>query len=478
MSQEFKEVPKRGEIQDEARNTMIKENQKFNNLKFSLIRHITRCEGEAMPDEPDDPKTRSAGLKIARIAYSMYKTGQPYKNFETNLLLADLNGSKLGNLNHSRFFVTNFLESTKESLSDMVINYIIKEQSKTGHKIPLTISADLATYMRNTRQFVSLILPIFNSETLLQAIPLAADIVGSDGRKGTEIAEQILSILETFNISPPQISSIVFDGAYIKEHVHEKLCEFLGIDQEYCQCVWDKMHKGGRTDYHVLKKHNFVTEITEVISQVLRLLGHGKNFQVLKETASDFEDFLYSVGNFSTTRFANYKADVIYRFIRNYRSIVGALESVENSDSEKSELAGSLKTKITNMEFLLQTTGIYDIYKVTGNIQNLLQIVNILPHVKVDLFIVEIKKLKSMQTDFENTNSEFQNWNLYSKVKIGLDKDDREFMGVPIPDITRYPSHQIRRSQVPNATEDIVSKIDNDINDFLNDLIEDLGRGL
>ena len=51
--------------------------------------------------------------------------------------------------------------------------------------------------------------------------------------------------LEQHGIQSEQISSCVFDGAYLKCHVDNYLREELGLDTESLPVLWDWMHQCG-----------------------------------------------------------------------------------------------------------------------------------------------------------------------------------------------------------------------------------------
>ena len=132
-----------------------------------------------------------------------------------------LNGVKIGNINHSRKFVPNFLKSLHYVLKREIFLYLTKESSKTGCVLPVAITADLAIYHRVTQQVVTLIVPILNSNTLMKAIPLTIEPITSDGKSGDAIVQRIVEIvLEA--IRSDQIVSQSYDGAYFHNREQNK----------------------------------------------------------------------------------------------------------------------------------------------------------------------------------------------------------------------------------------------------------------
>ena len=63
---------------------------------------------------------------------------------------------------------------------------------------------------------------------------------------------------------------------------------------------------------------------------------------------------------------------------------------------EKASEAKELKGKLLNVQFLLTLAGCADIYDQYGKIVNVTQIVNLLPHVRLELFTKEVNVLQVM----------------------------------------------------------------------------------
>lgn len=206
------------------------------------------------PEEEVDPKLKSAqqkaGMTVSRSAYFIIKEGLPYSKLPNLLLLNNLNLAKLGNINHSRDFMNRFTLSAKEALREKVLHYLSTPLDKTGENVPCSISDDLATYQKETRQFVTVLVPVPNSEILIRAIPLSSAPVSSDGRSGQKIAETIYETIEDYRISPNQVVSTCFDGAYIHETVGPKLVTLLGVEPSKVQNCYDAMHKGNIQFYN------------------------------------------------------------------------------------------------------------------------------------------------------------------------------------------------------------------------------------
>ncbi len=99
---------------------------------------------------------------------------------------------------------------------------------------------------------------------------------------------------------------------------------------------------------------------------------------------------------FSTTRFANYAGRVFGNFLKNLKTYMLSLGTLQRtfirSDQSKSEEAALMKTKICNVKFLAQLCWLVDVYKV-----NQLQVINTLPHERLQKFEKSLAKLEEMK---------------------------------------------------------------------------------
>ena len=72
------------------------------------------------------------------------------------------------------------------------------------------------------------------------------------------------------------------------------------------------------------------------------------------------------------------------------------LKDVTSREKEKSANAGYIRSKLISQQFVIRLCGICDIYHLFSDIVNLLQKVNILPHIKYEKFNLLILKLEEM----------------------------------------------------------------------------------
>ena len=238
---------------------------------------------------------------------------------------------------------------------------------------------------------------------MLKAIPLAALAVSSTGRRGQETAAKIVKVLDSFKVPAKSVMSVVFDGAYIHEGVGQRLKTELG---DQLHVAYDAMHKGNRVEVNLLKAdHGFVKETTDTILEVNKLLGYGKNLALAKEISSELGFLLLQMNRLPDTRMANYKGTVLIKFFRSYQAIRATLVRLESTltnssrDKKTKETVSKLLQEISGSRFLKNLCALLDIYKIAGQIQQIVQIVNILPHVKYDKFKSLTNHLDEMSQD-------------------------------------------------------------------------------
>ena len=73
--------------------------------------------------------------------------------------------------------------------------------------------------------------------------------------------------------------------------------------------------------------------------------------------------------------------------VRTFREVIEKLMAGSSEDRKKGKEISGIQGSILNLKFVLELSGACDIYNRFGNAINILQTVNILPHVKFDKFV-------------------------------------------------------------------------------------------
>ena len=134
----------------------------FRNTKQNVISHLScsthskRLE-KLSEDELGEKRLKSknsiAGLSIATLIYSMVLRKDSYASYEHRVLACSLMpGTYMGDMNHSRKFVPEFLKTMAVVLQKRFIDYLRKWDDLLGFPIPVSITADKDTNRHRSRQ--------------------------------------------------------------------------------------------------------------------------------------------------------------------------------------------------------------------------------------------------------------------------------------------------------------------------------------
>ena len=214
---------------------------------------------------------------------------------------------------------------------------------------------------------------------------------------GEYLAKNIASVTDKY-VEGCQCVGFTGDGAYIKCKVCEKL-ELLY--KTSLTSTWDQMHRGGTVDTAMRKLARFgwLQKLTEVIGKAVKFVAWGKEFAHFFRVAQELEDNpdfdfkLYMLVPFSETKFAN-SAEVVYAKMREeYPALVITLEEVKedlfngnSTEKAKADKAAEVQSGIMNYTFCLSLSAVVDIYRVYGSISKILQLINLLPHERYQIF--------------------------------------------------------------------------------------------
>lgn len=397
--------------------------REFINLKKNIKRHLAdsvthkknvQAEEQRKAERSlFEKKNEKAGMNLGRLCLKLFLKGRPYTDYEDDVLLHKINGSTVGELNHSRKFPAAFRPFVSRAVARRISTFIGTRLVQTGHLPAVNITADKATYKHHTRQFLSCVTVVPGAEELLQVISFGQPIV--KGHKGIEIAKNIKDGLDTFNLQSSQIEGGSFDGQYFHLRVEEALESpaLYDLPPKNVLWAWDALHKSGLVDTHLCKEERFkwLVDDTDVCSQLFRLFNWGQNHEKLVEASVLWKLHLKDLVKFSETRFANSRRQVYINIHHDLQALVTCLEDKvalsyqSPSDGklrEKANEAKQLLGKLLNVRFLLTLAGCADVYGQYGKIVNVAQIVNLLPHERLELFLKEVNVLDKMKKCLSN----------------------------------------------------------------------------
>ena len=380
------------------------QSKKFGSLNTHLKNHLktqthikamTEATNIANMEYKEDTRNKAVALKIGRIAYFLIKNGRPDTDFTTLIYLHSSNGSNVGDINHSYSFPPEFLKHVAQVVQDRLKTFLGSRLVQTGHKPPAKIVADKATWQHQTRQLIGLVTVVPDSEQPLQAVILGTPVVKSHNGRG--VTDNITSVTDVY-ITADQFRGGAFDYQYFHLGVDKLLDEHYNVKAQY---DIDPMHRAGTEDLKLRKliSATWIVNMTTLIGTAFKCVNYGKLFEHFFEVCQELTNLGYDIHFkfprfYSETKFANYVRLVYCSFredypgmVRTFSEVVEKLQAGTSQDKAKAKDISSIQNKMFNLKFVIELSGSCDIYNMFGMIVNLLQTVNILPHIKYDKFV-------------------------------------------------------------------------------------------
>ena len=230
--------------------------KKFSNLKQILKKHLQTkshlkslevATSKANIQYKEDSRNKIVALRILRIAYFLLKNGRPDTDFTALVYLHTVNGSDVGDINHSHNYVPKFLKHLANILENKLKSHLSSRLEQTGHLPPTKVVADKATWQHQTRQLIGVVTIVPGSDQPLQALMLGTPVVKS--RNGPGVTENITSVTDKF-ITSSQYRGGSYDGQYFHLGVHTLLDAHYGVKSHHDV---DPMHRAGTQDLKLRK---------------------------------------------------------------------------------------------------------------------------------------------------------------------------------------------------------------------------------
>ena len=386
----------------------------FGNLKSHLKAHLLSkghieclkaATNQANMQHKEDSRNKAVGLRICRIAYYLLKLGRPDTDFTPLIYLHHVNCADIGEINHSPNFIPKFLSHVSQAVSENLKSHLGTRLVQTGQKAPVNILADKATWQHETRQGVGIVTIVPDSEQPLQGFVLGFPVVKSHTGQG--VTENLTAVTDLF-IKGDQLMGGSFDGQYFHQSVDKKLDEHYKVKGFY---TVDPMHKCGTQDLHLREEKwaKWLVDLTSLVGRAFKIVNYGKEFlhfyEVVQALIEQKYDIKFKFPRFySETKFANFVRLVYKSFRGDYPGIIRTFEESKarlmkgsSEDRKKAQLISEILRKILPLKFCIRLSGSCDIYERFVEGINIVQTVNILPHIKFDLFDQKvIKGLKTM----------------------------------------------------------------------------------
>ena len=100
-------------------------------------------------------RNHEVGIRCARICYDNFKNGKSVRSYEEEVVKAVLNGSDMGDLNHSKRFPEKYRPYVAEEVKSRKVQFLSTRLPQTGFLPALCLQADKGTTVHNTRQFTT-----------------------------------------------------------------------------------------------------------------------------------------------------------------------------------------------------------------------------------------------------------------------------------------------------------------------------------
>ena len=309
----------------------------------------------------------------------------------------------MGDLNHSDQFPRKFRTFVRNEIHTKTKQFFNSRLEQTGFEPAINISADKGTDVHRSRQFRTAKACVPNSPNLISSIFLGQPVAKE--HHGIGVTSMLEKEIVKFGIKPSQVEGASFDGAYFHQSVPKHLKDLINLPDQFI-ATHDPLHRTGIVDAHIRKDSSFswLTNVQDNCSELNVKFNWGKNHELLIDTCKQLNLTLASLTKFSKTRFANSIRGVTINIRKDFQAIVECLKTLikDHKDStiskerEKAQNAERILRKICNKKFVLELSGISDIYEVFGKIVNTCQIVNILPYERYDSVNKAVDELKDM----------------------------------------------------------------------------------
>ena len=328
-------------------------------------------------------RNQRAALNVGRMAYQGLREGDSYESFTRRLVIAKSNGVEVGDINHSRAFISRFRDCCRTVVMERIATFFETEDPATGRLPIVAVIADKVTENRRTGQLVGVIVMV---EGRLVAIFIDDLVVRTHTALG--LAENIVAALGKVRLTKEklkkQMAGGAFDGQYIVLGADRKLCELVDIDRSFVCLRWDNAHRLELSLGDARKRVAWYAELSTVVGGMVETMSTGRGYEVLMQAAEELMLRLYAPKLYCDSRFAQSERAVYKNFLLNLASFHRALANdVGASRWSKNDVA---KLKHERMMSLCtcalvvgRVAGVFAVLKEVEQLSLLSQKVNTLP---------------------------------------------------------------------------------------------------
>ena len=326
------------------------------------------------------------------------------------MLTAKLNGTDVGNLNHSEKFAKSLDQAIYETMKDDLKCALESILPSTNHKRPLGMVMDKMTPSKSTGQIHAIILPVpENSLSQPLLVPLMLDVPTVTEYDVSGLAKMAKKILNDAGAEDNQLEGLGWDGEYVKKGVKSKFIEILNIENwdsdqknSWITSVWEPAHELelGVIDLRKEDIFEWFNKDVGLINEAIGMLNIGKGLQMSIEASERLGIQHFKLKTMSDTRFVAYWGGCLSSFEKDLQFSIEVLKIKAETDSksETREKAKRVMRRLQTQEFMLLNLGMIDIYQKLGIASKALQ--------KVEQFPWEILETQQrLIKDFEERSN-------------------------------------------------------------------------
>ena len=183
------------------------------------------------------------GMRIARIRYGGILQYRSYLDFEKDLLLAQLNGTDIGDINHSADFARELTTDIFKIIKNKIIRNIEVPLDSTKQLRPVALIAVKITPTKRTGRIMGLVVATPENQFtkhFITSIMLGSEVVKAHDATG--LARSMLEQLRTFGAVDHQLEGVAVNGQYVKLGIKQRLLQQMNVSfcsEEWFTVIWD-----------------------------------------------------------------------------------------------------------------------------------------------------------------------------------------------------------------------------------------------
>jgi hypothetical protein len=389
--------------------------REFKTVKQAVKEHLqtsghTMCLEAFHGEDMHRNKVQRAGLAVARSALKTVREAQSFRFFEREIFDKHVDGVNVGNLNHSRDFITRFIPAMYSVLVKRIHTFLTTPQANIGGRLPpFCITADKMTALRRTGQCVGM---LTMEEGQIGALLIGHDPVGME-LSGPQVARHTLKSLERFVPSMPELKQSLtgqaYDGAYFHDSVPSEFCKLVDMNLEWVLAFHDGAHRielvfkdargGVRPDGAQGVMSTFYGKVAPQIGEILSTFTYGKAYEKALSIATELGVNFRQPQAYCDTRFvaAEYKVyvnylenwEVYHTFLHEQLTQLQAeidrklarktVKTISKDDTASLKSLTSRMALCVSFHLVGSVIGLRDIFEWTRKLSLYMQKVNVLP---------------------------------------------------------------------------------------------------